>query len=151
VTQGGCNLKLILEWAWDRVVDIKNQLDQLCKKNTSSWPTSCYFICKCTYLYLYRFCTLFRPQNTVVMRYYMYYCLKKIWIWSFEVLSGRRHRWWLLAWSIDQFTYRLKARWNTQPSMIHLHMWPCLKLGILCKRFTLIGYPVMLQDLKVHL
>ena len=31
VTHGGCNLKLILDWAWDRVVDIKDQLDQLCK------------------------------------------------------------------------------------------------------------------------
>lgn len=24
-------MKLILDWAWDRVVDIKDQLDQLCK------------------------------------------------------------------------------------------------------------------------
>ena len=31
VTHAGCSLKLILDWAWDRVVDIKDQLDQLCK------------------------------------------------------------------------------------------------------------------------
>lgn len=30
VTHAGCSLKLILDWAWDRVVDIKDQLDQLC-------------------------------------------------------------------------------------------------------------------------
>lgn len=31
VVQAGCSLKLMLDWAWDRVVEIKNQLDQLCK------------------------------------------------------------------------------------------------------------------------
>lgn len=31
MTHAGCSLKLILDWAWDRVVDIKDQLDQLCK------------------------------------------------------------------------------------------------------------------------
>ncbi|KAJ7394682.1 Protein ELYS [Desmophyllum pertusum] len=30
VTHAGCSLKLILDWAWHRVVDIKDQLDQLC-------------------------------------------------------------------------------------------------------------------------
>ena len=33
VTHAGCSLKLILDWAWDRVVDIKDQLDQLCKNS----------------------------------------------------------------------------------------------------------------------
>ena len=31
VVHAGCSLKLMLDWAWDRVVEIKNQLDQLCK------------------------------------------------------------------------------------------------------------------------
>ena len=31
MVQAGCSLKLMLDWAWDRVVEIKNQLDQLCK------------------------------------------------------------------------------------------------------------------------
>ncbi|KAK2553031.1 Protein ELYS [Acropora cervicornis] len=30
VVHAGCSLKLMLDWAWDRVVEIKNQLDQLC-------------------------------------------------------------------------------------------------------------------------
>lgn len=30
MTHAGCSLKLILDWAWERVVDIKDQLDQLC-------------------------------------------------------------------------------------------------------------------------
>lgn len=33
MTHAGCSLKLILDWAWDRVVDIKDQLDQLCKNS----------------------------------------------------------------------------------------------------------------------
>lgn len=31
LSHAGCSLKLILDWAWDRVVEIKDQLDQLCK------------------------------------------------------------------------------------------------------------------------
>lgn len=30
VVHAGCSLKLILDWAWDRVVEIKEHLDQLC-------------------------------------------------------------------------------------------------------------------------
>lgn len=33
MTHAGCSLKLILDWAWDHVVDIKDQLDQLCKNS----------------------------------------------------------------------------------------------------------------------
>ena len=33
MTHAGCSLKLILDWAWDCVVDIKDQLDQLCKNS----------------------------------------------------------------------------------------------------------------------
>ena len=31
VTYAGCNLRIILEWAWDQVIQIKQHLDQLCK------------------------------------------------------------------------------------------------------------------------
>lgn len=31
LSHAGCSLKLILDWAWDRVVEIKDHLDQLCK------------------------------------------------------------------------------------------------------------------------
>ena len=31
VTYAGCNLRIILEWAWDQVIQIKQHLDQLCE------------------------------------------------------------------------------------------------------------------------
>ena len=31
ITYPGCNLQIILEWAWDQVIQIKQHLDQLCK------------------------------------------------------------------------------------------------------------------------
>lgn len=41
VTHAGCSLKVILDWAWDRVVDIKDHLDQLCKNKRISLATNC--------------------------------------------------------------------------------------------------------------